>query len=100
LRTNREIIELVLSFTADGSGDEHSDSKVSSNKLSKSESIEILIDKSMDYWNQAQSSLTDPNLLISRQILSIAPPKSSKALADQLRQLDALEIYGSGSDFE
>uniref|UniRef100_A0A915B6I6 Neuroblastoma-amplified sequence n=2 Tax=Parascaris univalens TaxID=6257 RepID=A0A915B6I6_PARUN len=84
LRSARDLLDLVLSF----------DSSLSeqSARLSKEESINVLVEKSTDYWNMAEPVVGDPNLHLAREVLSLIPPKCSSVVTRQLRQLDALEL--------
>ncbi|VDM37473.1 unnamed protein product [Toxocara canis] len=84
LRLSREILDIVLCF--DDSVLERE------SRLSKEESINVLIEKSTDYWNMAEPVVDEPNLRLAREVLSIAPSKCSPVLSEQLRQLDALEL--------
>lgn len=84
LHSARDVLDLVLSF--DNSISEQSA------RLSKEESISVLVEKSTDYWNMAQPVVGDPNLHLAREVLSLIPPKCSGVVTHQLRQLDALEL--------
>lgn len=78
----REFLDLVFSYEQTDCDTEE--------RLSQDASINILIEKSMDYWNVAEARSDDRNLRLAKEVLNLAPSGCSSKLASQMRQLDAL----------